>query len=166
MEKKYLNIILVVILVIIWGSIINKYFGKKTTDNNMVALNPLISNYTYSQEMSKDTFQLKLINTNPFKASIKKNKSKMVLNNNMQKKKNLKKGTDKNVPWPTISYHGFVKGEDKKTKLVILKVNNRLYRKREKEKINELLVVKAYKDSLIISNNKELKTIKKIDETE
>ena len=163
MNKKYLNIGLIILFVVIWGSVIYRYFGnKKTTNENTLAIT-IPENYKDNYTIAKDTFQLKLINKNPFKIAkqIKRIKtpSKRVA---PKKKKIVKKVVKTNIVWPEITYHGFVKGERKSTKLILLKINKRLYRKREKETIEEISLIKAYNDSLIVSLNKNKKTIYKI----
>lgn len=165
MKKKYLNIVLVIVLIFVWGSIIRKYFGNKGSKDNIVEIPTAIGNYNYDDKKSKDTFKLKLTNTNPFKTTKRRLKKITTTSNNVPKSNTVKKKESKPVVWPKMTYHGFVKSNDKTTKLVILKVNDKLYRKREKEKIDQLLVVKAYEDSLILLNNNESKTIKRKDET-
>lgn len=162
MNKKYLNSGLIVLLVIIWGSVIYKYFGKQT--HSQIASEFVSSNHNYKNDykMVKDTFKLELINSNPFKASNKVKKRVAHGAAKLAQKKNTKKAPNKaNIVWPTITYHGFVMGENKSRPLILLKINNRLYRKREKEIQNEVLLIKAYNDSLIVSFNNTKKTIQK-----
>ncbi|AXT18311.1 hypothetical protein D7030_08375 [Flavobacteriaceae bacterium AU392] len=163
MNKKHLNIGLIVLLIAIWGSVIYRYFGsKKTTDKNTLAIT-IPENYKDYYTVAKDTFQLELINKNPFKIAkqIKRLKppNKQVV---VKKNKPIKKLVKTSITWPEITYHGFVKGERKSTKLILLKINKKLYRKREKEAIGEISLVKAYEDSLIVSLNKNKKIIYKI----
>lgn len=160
MNKKYLNIILIILLCFIWGSVIYKYFIKneslKEQHQEVINLN---ANYNYV--VIKDTFKLNINNKDPFKVSKNKFYSKIV---KPLEKKALKKSTKSNTLWPNISYYGFVRGEKNKTKLALIEVNNRLYRKRENEKIEDLYLLKAYGDSVIVSLNNNTKTIKTINE--
>ncbi len=160
MKKKYLNIVLGVLLVVIWSSVIYKYFGNKKTETPSVTLNqpPPIS---FNNQIDKDTFNL-VIKNDPFKASksrfasegVKKSASK-------NSKKVSKKPISKKIIWPKITYHGFVKSERNPTKLALIKVNGKLHRKRENETIDNLSVLKAYSDSIIVSINNNNKTINK-----
>ena len=156
MNRKYLNSVLIVFLIVIWGAVFYKYFGrKKPTKENLHS-----NNYTLTKinefGIIKDTFKLELIEKDPFRANRK-------IYNNISKapvKKSVKKVIiDKNIKWPKISYYGFIKSHNNNTRLVLLKIDNSVYRKREKELINNIRLVKAYNDSLIVSLNKKTKTI-------
>lgn len=162
MNKKYLNIVLIVLLVFIWGSVLYKYFGSKSfdvqTSSDMALISPAKANFS----VAKDSFVLILNDKDPFGISKRRNKPPEI-----SKPSNLglkKKSEPKNVVWPSISYYGFVRGEQKATRLVLIKVNNRVWRKRETEKIDEVTIVKAFSDSVIVSFNKQHKTIKRINE--
>lgn len=162
MNKKHLNSILIVLLLIIWGSVIYKYFGNKTIviHPNAITNTPLNkANLT----IVKDTFNLNIIAEDPFRISKKKALVKAV-NTSISKNGSVKKKLPTTVNWPSISYYGFVKGEQKDTKLVLIKINNRLYRKRELNTINDVTIVKAYSDSITVSFNKNKKTIQKAHE--
>ncbi len=158
MNKKYLNITLIVLLVIIWSSVFYKYFGgKKATRENLYSIN-ITSNKTKKHGVPKDTFQLKLVNRDPFGVSKRKknNVSKPSISKTIKK---VKQTLNKNIIWPAISYHGFVKSENSTTRLILLKIDNRIYRKREKDMVRDVSLVKAYNDSLIVSFNNDIKTI-------
>ena len=162
MNKKYLNSTLIVLLIVIWGGVFYKYFGSKKHADGGLKVVSFISNYNHDYAVAKDTFQLKLINRDPFGVNYKfkrKSKGKTRITN---PKKNIKQKVKKSIVWPTITYHGFVKGEHKKTRLILVKINKKLYRKREQQMVGDIILTKAYNDSLIVSLNKNIKTIKKI----
>lgn len=160
MKKKHLNIILTIFLIIIWSSVIYKYFGgKKASVKNVESISA--ANYKQDYIMAKDTFSLKLIDRDPFGVSgrvIKRVESTKPINS---PKSIVKPAVKKSIVWPTIIYHGFVKGESNDTRMILLKIDNRLYRKREKETVNDITLVKAYNDSLTVLFNDNNKTIKK-----
>lgn len=160
MNRKYLNSILIVLLIVIWGSVIYKYFGKQHTNSKSQEFVDASMPFEYNSKMTKDTFKLELINTNPFKV-LKKIKTSIVSKPSLPKK-TQKKVVNPIIKWPTITYHGFVKGDGKTTRLILLKIENKLYRKREKETIKEVTLIKAHNDSLIVMFNNSKKTIKKI----
>lgn len=161
MNKKYLNSILIVLLIIIWCSVFYKYFGgKKSSSENIDAIT-LVSNYKQDYSIIKDTFQLKLSVRDPFGVSRRIAKKRDPKKNSKAKPKKNLKSIKRSLLWPSITYHGFVKGENKSTRLILLKINSKLYRKREKEIVNNITLVKAYNDSLIVSLNNTNKTIKK-----
>jgi len=156
-NKNYLNSALIVLLVVIWGGIIYKYFGtpKAVEQKQLVVSSNASSNYT----IAKDTFKLTLNARDPFKTS----KHRKTPATSTKPKKTTKKTTKKKMlVWPKIQYFGFVKSATNKTKLVLIKVNGKLHRKREKDNIETLTIVKAYSDSITISLNRQLKTIKRL----
>ncbi len=154
---------LIILLVVIWGAVIYKYFGKSGGMNDDIDHDLTGANYKPKYIITKDTFLLELINKAPFKTSkivrkkVAQTKPKVAVI-----KKKVKPVKKSNLVWPTISYHGFVKGKNKSTRLILLKINKRLYRKRENETIDNLTLIKAYSDSLIVSFNRTKKTIQKI----
>ncbi|MDO5968999.1 hypothetical protein Q4Q35_04190 [Flavivirga aquimarina] len=158
MNKKYLNSTLIVLLVIIWGAVFYKYFGdNKRSSESVDTINPLAFNEQHYLVI-KDTFLLKLTDRDPFKVS-RDIKKKSIKPSAKKNKKVVKPVIKKNMVWPTITYHGFVKGESRNTRLILLKIANKLYRKREKETVSDIILEKAYKDSLIVSLNNNSKTI-------
>ncbi|OEK09139.1 hypothetical protein A8C32_10415 [Flavivirga aquatica] len=142
---------------------IYKYFGKSadSKDNRKKEMSSI--DYKPKYKLTKDTFMLEIINKNPFKAS--KETRKVVATNKIKSsRKNKIKPKVRNVVWPKISYHGFVKGYNKTTRLILLKIDKKLYRKREKDKAGDITLIKAYNDSLIVAFNNINKTIKKFHE--
>ena len=160
MDKRYINGILIVFLIAIWGSVIYKYFVKKTMvlpdDNAYGNVNP-----TVHHTIAKDTFTLVLNDRDPFKVS----RRSMRVNKPLQSKKVAtaakRNKSIKSSVWPRIEYYGFVKSTQNQTKMALIKVNGRLHRKREKETVDELRILKAYGDSITVSFNEDEKTIKR-----
>ncbi len=165
MNKKYLNSVLFILLVIIWGSVIIKYFG--TSKGVLNTPKEMVSNISGNKnyETVRDTFKLDIQNKDPFKVTKpieNKTPIKTALPKPIQKQVRVDKPVA--IHWPSITYHGFVKGDHNTTRLILLKVDNKLYKKREKEMIADLTIIKAHSDSLLVSFNNQLKTIKKIHE--
>ena len=106
----------------------------------------------------KDTFQLKIINKNPFKVSRVLNKPTISMSKKGVSKQKTKTAV---ISWPAITYYGYVKKDFNATKLILLKIGNKLYREREKQTINEIKLVKAYNDSLVVELSNNAKTIKR-----
>ena len=98
MDKKYLNGILIIFLIVIWGSVVYKYFVKESIVLQENTIN--ISNSTIDYAIAKDTFTLKLTSRDPFKASkrriVKNNKQTstytIAVNKNMSAKNEQIKG--------------------------------------------------------------------------
>ena len=148
------------LVLIIWGGVFWKYFGHKGTPNEIMEYSDITVN-KQNYNIIKDTFSLHLASRDPFEIS-----QRVIRTGNKHQIENKPKPVTKpkpkeNVVWPTITYHGFVKGENNDTRLILLKVENRLYRKREKETIKDITLIKAFNDSLVVSMNNINKTIKR-----
>lgn len=158
MNKKYLNSILIVLLVAIWGGVIYKYFIKKkiAAPENALHSKGMAIDYT----IAKDTFVLQLNSRDPFKAS-KRRRTQSNTTPQTKSSTNRAKQPKKTLVWPNIQYYGFVKSAPNKTRKALVKINNRLHRKREREVIDEVKLVKAYSDSIIVMFNKEKKTVRR-----
>jgi hypothetical protein len=159
MKKKPLNIILLVLLIVIWGGVIYKHFGRsivvKGTPEN---ISGQLLDIT-KKNFVKDTFQLHLTNKNPFKTAKPSSHTKpKAITKPLIKVKPKARTKPK---WPNMTYHGFVKGNKNNTRLVLLKIDNKLYRKREKETIKGITLIKVYNDSLKVSYQNNIKHIKK-----
>jgi hypothetical protein len=158
MNKKYINSILIAMLLFIWGAVIYKHFWKPK-HSEQVKLDSTSSNYKREEAVKlKDTFKLEIRNKTPFKAYSAPNTNSIAVRPKMvyTTRKPLEVKT---VSWPKISYHGFVKNDKSKRKLIILKVNGKLSRKRERESVGELVLLKAYNDSIIVKFKNSKKTI-------
>ena len=115
-------------------------------------------------DIKRNDFDISTIKSDPFGINEKRKKKSIV---NTQPKTSLSSTAKKKILkklWPDITYFGFVKSNANTTRLALLKINNRVYRKREKEDINDILIKKVYNDSIILSLNNEIKTIKRVNE--
>nr|WP_321234625.1 hypothetical protein [uncultured Psychroserpens sp.] len=163
MKKKHLNIPLFILVLIIYGGVFLKFFGKKEVQFDDSIYSSTFSKQGSNFDVKRNDFDISSIKIDPFKIN-KRSKRKASTVSPAKKtastsnKKTLKK------PWPKIAYYGFVKNNINKTRLVLVKVNSKLYRKREKEDIDDLRILKAYNDSIVLSIGKETKTIKKVNE--
>lgn len=162
MNKRYLNGVLIVFLIAIWGSVIYKYFVKKTVVLQESKIYGDI-NYNVDHTITKDTFTLSLNDRDPFKASRKRTSQAKQQKQQQSKASGKTKNSKpiKSLVWPRIEYYGFVKSAQNETKMALIKVNGKIHRKREKETVDELRIVKAYSDSIVVSFNKENKIIKR-----
>lgn len=156
MGKKQLNIVLSTLLLVIWGGVFYKYFIKKSTPQvNVIEPHVTLSNITYNQ--AKDSFKLASVNKDPFRLS----RSYVTKKKPSLPKKIKKPKTIIPLKWPKVAYYGFVKRDNAKTKLALVKVNGKLYRKREKEFIDELQLVRATSDSITLALSHQKRTIKR-----
>lgn len=166
MTKKAINIGLLIIVVFIYGSIVIKCSKNNNLSSDTNAIANLNSNYSADRKMVKDTFQLNITQTSPFGVSKKRKtyRNSNAQNQSSNTKKRTPRSSSNSEIWPKINYYGFVKSEKKSTRLVLVKIGDRLYRKREKEEIDQIRIEKAYSDSLLVSFNRSKKMIKKVNE--
>jgi hypothetical protein len=158
MTKKHINIALIILVLVIWGSIGYTYFVKDEVVQNTIITASTITPKQYT--IHKDTFELKEIK-NPFQSvfvSSKKSASKVVSKNT----KTPKKIVPTMVKWPDIKYHGYVLSKGSSRKLGVIKINGKIMKKREQDIVLENFKIKRiYEDSIQFIHNKNIKTIKK-----
>jgi len=167
MNKKQLNIVLLLGVVGIWGIVIYKLFGGIFTTKQSAVMNEYnmpITEFDFGHQ--KDTFLLAGFNRDPFLG--KKIKSRNSNSNHFVKKDNKssyrKKVNNHSIdkPWPKIEYLGFVKEKEGKDPLLLLKVNDRLFRKKASVfEFDNVRVINFYKDSIELKRGREYKIIYK-----
>lgn len=164
MKKKYLNFVLIILVLVIYGAIFFKHFGKKEAQLNDTPYTVPFSSQMADFTIKRNNFDINSIENDPFRINGKSYRpsveNSLPKSNTNSKPKKLVS----NKPWPVITYYGFVKNTLSKTRLALIKVNSKLYRKREKEDIDDLFIAKVYEDSIQLNMNNEMKTIIKINE--
>ena len=160
MNKKRLNSVLLVVMAGIWIALGYKlvlYFSNKNIPIATIPYNETLAN---NNTKTRDTFNIKTIKRDPFLGKVTPVRKKT--------SKNIATSTTRNntiktthEPWPMIAYYGFVKNENSKEPLVLIKVNNSLKKVRKGNWVDELLIAKIYKDSIAIKKGKEERIFKK-----
>jgi len=168
MNKKVLSIILGIVVLIIWVKVFSKIFDQFSDDEYATVEAPSMNVVDLSKYIKRDSLPaLNLNYRDPFLGKSYHNTNKSSSQNNNSTSKNVKRvsGEKKAVKiteWPLIQYHGFVKVTGTSSGTLLLKVNQNLIKVREGETLdNELIVKKAFRDSIVISNNSEVKTFYK-----
>ncbi|KQX15062.1 hypothetical protein [Flavobacterium sp. Root420] len=166
MVKKKINIILIIIVLVLWGSVfyktINQYFFAKE-----IAVNTVYSSDKIEfNQINKDTFALEKVSRDPF---LNKQTHEVVSYPKKYHTNNTRAVTKKAktvaiqprelIVWPPISYHGYIK--DSRGELVIIKINQKIYRLRKDALIQGIILKKISSDSLELDFNKERKIIKR-----
>lgn len=166
MAKKKINIVLIVVVLGLWGSVfyktINQYFFTKETQANTTYSSGKIE---FSQ-INKDTFALEKVSRDPF---LNKQTVEVVSYPKKQYTSNTSTVAKKPKPatiqprqltvWPAISYHGYIK--DSRGEMVIIKINQKMFRLRKDALADGIIVKKISSDSLELDFNKERKVIKR-----
>lgn len=129
---------------------VNRFFG----DDELTLAQ--VSNYENNtlSIIEKDTFELQPLTKDPF---LNKVFTKTIAQPKVARvtpKAKVEVKPNEIVAFPKVQYFGYIKSEDKKDKLILLKINNRLERVRLNSTVDGLVVKKIYKDSVIVSFNK------------
>ena len=157
--KKKLNIVLLVLVLSLWGTVIYKYVKQYFIKNE--ALNfTTATNYTVKNEiLKKDTFEMKKIDKDPFLGNYT-GEVKVVIPNSNAIKKDVKKEPQKAIYkalFPSVSYYGYIKSIDKSQELVLLSVDGKFSRLHLNQDRNGLQVTVLNKDSIKVCYNNESK---------
>ncbi|WAC02701.1 hypothetical protein N7U66_03245 [Lacinutrix neustonica] len=168
MNRRLLNIILMVFMFAIWIVVIYKLFNFFKADNQTTYLSKdVIYAESSLQTLSKDTFQLNRIDRDPFLDKVRERKVNVTVGKPKQKpdKKNVKKALNNKisivVKWPKLRYYGTIKGINSSSELILIKIDNKLFKLREGDKLEDIALKKVYRDSIIVEMNNELKSILK-----
>ncbi len=164
MNKRLLNGVLLVLMVVIWGLVLNKYFPFFKSDNQN-AVSIVEAKEPIMMEFSKDTFDLNKVLKDPFLGVTTKPKrtnsstvkKKKVVIQKTKKKPIIKKSTK----WPKFAYFGSIKGSGNRDKLVLVKINNKLMKIKQGDEVQDVLLKKVYRDSILIKMGKETKAVLK-----
>ncbi|WP_281635431.1 hypothetical protein [Flavobacterium marginilacus] len=166
MVKKKINVILILIVLGLWGTIgyraLNRLFFKN--EAGFGKPNQKI-NVTINQ-INKDTFELEKISRDPFLN--KQYQSDIVLiKKPISTYSSVKKVIVPKIPkimsninWPTLVYYGYIGSKEKNEELILLKIDSKLCKLKLNEPINGLIIKKKYKDSIQVFFNSETKIIR------
>lgn len=148
---KYLNILLIIVLIIILGSIINKIIPRKTPhiiDSNY-QIGESFPN-TLEESKSSDTFSIKIAARDPFLDKTTSNySSAKKISSQSSKASKKRNGPVSKKTWPSLIYLGYVESKGN-SKTALLRLNNRLLRKKTKDTFKGVTLLKIYKDSILV----------------
>lgn len=166
MNKKVLSIILGIVVLFIWVKVFSKIFDNFTDDQLMSGEATTFEALDLSAFIHKDSLpKLDLNYRDPFLGDVtfgERKKVKSQSQSNHHKKRVIEKPVIVNEKWPTINYHGFVRVVGSTSGTVLLKIGNTMHKTKEGEVINnELIIKKAYRDSIILTKNGKTKTFYK-----
>ncbi len=163
MTKKRINIALIIIVLGLWGTVgyktISQYFLKK---ENNIKEDQFAGNLNLDA-IKKDTFNFESINRDPFLNKQYSKPDTIVKNYTRKPMSPPKLVVIKPKPvtiWPVVSYYGYIKSKIKTDELIMVKINNRLYKLRKNDDVEGLIIRNVYNDSVEISFNKEKRVVK------
>jgi hypothetical protein len=164
MAKKRINIVLLLLVLGLWGTVayktISQYFFAKVNTIKDDGFTGEINLET----IKKDTFVFETIDRDPF---LKKQYSKpdtILLKSRIIKPVIIPKKVEvKPKPvtiWPLVDYYGYIKSKEKVQELILVKIDNRLHKLRKADEVDGLFINKVYNDSIEVTFNKEKRVIK------
>lgn len=169
MNKKVLIIILSIVVLGIWFKVIAKIFNQWRDEETAVIGVQSGEIVDLSKFIKRDTIPEPMLEyRDPFlgeKKRVTRKRIKNVQSNTpeIRRVRNRSNGENEEItPWPQIKYHGFVKVSGTDSGTLLLKVNGQIYKVREGEQLNnEFTIKKAFRDSILIVRNEEIKTFYK-----
>ena len=159
MKSKKTVYILLVVVAGIWGTLFYKIFSGLGGDNDIKS-NTIQIPQTLIANSFSDTFSLianyrdpflgkqlapKIVSDNP-PVTVNKTKSQPVVNSSQ---------------WPAITYSGMVKNDNSNKTLALLFINGNSQTLKQGDLIENIEVVKIYRDSVLLKQGKEKKFFKK-----
>jgi hypothetical protein len=165
MAKKKINIILILVVLGLWGTVgYRALYRQFSGDEVLLEKQNQTKNITISQ-INKDTFELEKINRDPFLN--KQFQNTVVIRKHVSGFSTVKKiipSVNKkvvsNIDWPTLIYYGYIASKERNEDLILLKIDSKLHKLKLNDPVNGLIVKKKYKDSIEVFFNSQIKIIK------
>ena len=148
MSKQTINKILIVGLIVIWGFVGYRFIYNYISKNELQLANNFNTIPENQKTTNRNPFLLSTISRDPFLGTYSIPKKESV----SRKYQKNSGALSKTIVWPKIEYFGFVKNENNKNPLALLKINNELKRIRKGENYNGLVIKTVFSDSIIILN--------------
>ena len=166
--KKKINILLIAIVVTIWVFVFYKSISAFYIINSNTDYEKKYEVIKLSQ-IRKDNFTFSSLIYDPFlnKVTNKKSQKTRVYKSNKNKKNELKqikhslinvKNVKNNM---SIKYYGYIKSSSNSDVIILLKINDSIKRISLRKKDKKYSIINYYKDSIILTINKEKITVKK-----
>ncbi len=163
MAKKKINIILIIVVLALWGTVGYRAINRQLSGNEIILKKQNQLTNTTINQIIKDTFVLEKIGRDPFLNKQFNEKPVFVasVSYHAPVKKIVKPVTvpkvKHDVPWPQLQYFGYLKSND--VELVLLKIDSKLHKLKLNDEVNGLIVKKKYKDSIEVFFNSQSKVI-------
>lgn len=165
MTKKKINIILIILVLGLWGTVGYRTLNRQLINNDRILQKQNQQNNTVINQINKDTFELKKTNRDPFldkEFQITVASPRQVVSNYSPVKKQITSiapKIDSNLSWPVLKYYGYIASKERNEEVVLLKIDSKLCKLKLKTPFNGLVIKKKYKDSIEVFFNGETKMI-------
>lgn len=160
--KKKINIMLIVIVLGLWGTVAYKTISQFFYPKEVVSNQAVIENNLDLNKLNKEDFQLEKIIRDPFLNGLTKSDSILKISHpkiEKTRKPDIIK-IKPSVNWPSISYYGYLKSSNKQDELVLVKIDGILFKLRKDDSVGDIILKKVYKDSIELNYNKQKKIIR------
>ncbi|MBR9855760.1 MAG: hypothetical protein GYB37_14475 [Algicola sp.] len=164
MKLKSMNIVLLSAMSVIWFFVIERAIRVWSIDPNDTTDIPEKNFINPIPILEKDTFELTFLDRDPFLEYKNRKVSTKVKTNTKSPKKNNRPLLRQRIvkeEWPKLQYFGYLKGSVSSEKLALIKIDNKLHRIRRNSSVQNIKVVKVYKDSVILNKDGAIKSIEK-----
>ena len=162
MSKRVINGLLLVFTLSLWAGLGYTYF--KSQNGGVPTVMISADNTAPLPNLKKDTVVLQAHYRDPFLGKLVMVKKQAT---NTVKTASVKQAVQKTpsrteIFWPNVTYLGFIKDKEGKSPLIMLRINQQLYRKKIGELVAEgISIHKFYKDSIQLDFNGQKIMIKK-----
>lgn len=154
MKSKLSTPVLIVLVIAVWGLVFFRLFNSWTDDGYERSVSQNFVKETYNDYSFEDTTRLNLNYRDPFRISARPFKAVM----------SVPAGTKPGRPvqsspsWAVITYSGYIKNPAGKT-LALVNVNGKNTLLAEGQKVDNIKLVKNFKDSIKVSSEGRIKFI-------
>lgn len=168
--KKRINIVLIMVVLGLWGTVgykaINNYFFSEKLAIKTINFNSVLN----AAQINKDTFHMESVMRDPFLNKQERvhnpvSVTRMSHSRPSKIKKNIAapivKSRQEYINWPSISYYGYIKSKVNNEELILVKINEMMYKLRINEQVEGVTLMKVYKDSIEFNFNSTRKIIRK-----
>jgi type II secretory pathway component PulC len=162
-KNKKITYILLPLALLIWGIIVYKIFFYTADEENGVFLSQTEKIKTTTQ-IAQDTFDLQLNYQDPFLKNVANTTVQRQTGSEMPKSQEPKpapKTVEKTVVFPALRYEGIVKHISRGKALAIININGKSKFVQTGETVDNIKLEQVYNDSIIVSYEKQYKTIRK-----
>lgn len=165
MPKKTINIILILIVLGLWGTVLYKSVNRFFSSNEAPDFETEKGTAFDYKQIKKDTFELQNLDHDPFlnrssyNPSVVRNETKSVIPKVIPIKKPAVVKQAPQIFWPQINYYGYIKSAQKNNEMILIKINNVLYKARKNDNLEGIEIKRIFKDSIEVNFSKTKKFI-------
>ena len=165
--KKKINILLLIAVLGLWGSVL-----YRLVKNYMVANenSKLVEQRTASipvTKLKKKSFEFKPLNRDPFLGRVYSSNTiekKHKIVNKVVGEPKIKSDVsnfDRVVSFPNIQYYGVIQSSQSNKEVILIKINGQLVRLSKNGESGGLKIKQVYKDSVVVTYSKQTRVIKR-----